>query len=273
MTLLRRRVLLSTLLASGSLLAWAPRLLGSPQVKVVREEEIPWKEILAALLVNGPDLAFRREGAEGNVVVRGQWPVVIDYELERPGFLLLEIGLEKGAPLRLRFPADGIAPAGSRRQDVVRLSGDLGDQLQAGSLSVRAYEEKSAERPVPFHLYGLGAGDRAVGSMTIVGVRFSPAEIRVRRKEEAEYGFKALRSFSRVRVQISRLAASGAPVPVWLWDVTPTPSQGEERKGSWDGRDDNHRVSKGLHTLQVTAWMGPFGDWNAAASATLVQVR
>src|SRR6185369_3751039 len=143
MTLHRHGLALTILLTAGSFLAWAPRLVGSSQVKVVREEEIPWKEILAALLMNGPDLTFRRDGAEGNVVVRGQWPVVADYELDRPGFLLLEIGLEKGAPVRLWLPADGVAPAGSRRQDVVRLSGDLGDQLQAGSLSVRAYEEKS----------------------------------------------------------------------------------------------------------------------------------
>jgi hypothetical protein len=270
MPLSRRGVLLSTLLTAGSLVLFAP---GAGSGVKIRQEEIPWKAILAALLANGPDLLFRRDGAEGNVVVRGGWPVVVDYELERPGFLILQIGLEKGEPVWLRFPEDGgVAPAGSRRQEKRLLSAGLGEELQAGNLSVRAYEAGNAEQPVPFHLYGLGAGDRAVGSMTIADVRFSPAEIRVRKKEVAELGFKALRSFSRAQAQIGRLDTSGVPVPVRRLDFAPTPSQGEEPKGTWDGRDDRGRISKGLHTLQVNAWMSAYGDWNAAAAATMVQV-
>jgi HAMP domain-containing protein len=159
--------------------------LGRSRAKVVEQD---WKQLLALLLAEGPALAFRRDGVDGDVVVRGGWPVVVDYELERPGFLLLTIAVEKGENRSYRVPADGTAPAGVRRDEVLHLSKDLGDAIQAGNLSLRAYEGMGGDRPVPFDLYGLGAGERAVGSMTIADVMFSPAEIAVKHDQKAEYG-------------------------------------------------------------------------------------
>jgi hypothetical protein len=198
---------------------------------------------------------------------------VVDYALEKPGFLLLSIAVEKGAVRSYRVPTEGTAPAGLRRQEILHLDSDLGDMIQAANLSLRAYEGQ-ADRSVPFQLYGLGAGDRAIGSMTIVDVMFSPSEIAVGRKQKAEYGFKVLRSFSQVRVQVSHLAgADDFPTRVWERLIKPTPIHDDKIHAVWDGRDLNNKVSKGLHTLQVTAWFGPFGDWSAAAPGTLVSVR
>jgi hypothetical protein len=276
MSLYRRHAARLILFGAGLLFVchWLPALqipLGRSRVKVVEQD---WKELLALLLAKGPALDFRRDGVDGNVVVRGGWPVVVDYKLEKPGFLLLTIAVEKGEAKSYRVPPDGTAPAGIRREEVLHLSQDLGDAIQAGNLSLRAYEEKGGDRPVPFDLYGLGAGDRAVGSMTIVDVVFSPTEIAVKHDQKAEYGFKVLRSFSQVRVQISRLAdPRGIPPKVWERLVKPTPGQDDKVHDFWDGRDLNGKISKGLHTLQVTAWFGPFGDWNAAAPGTLVSVH
>jgi hypothetical protein len=272
-----RRAVLLVLLAAGFLLA-CPRVppiaalpFGRSHVKVVQQN---WQLLLAGLLAEGPALAFRRDAVDGDVVVRGGWPVVVDYELEKSGFLLLSIAAEKGAARSYRVPTDGTAPAGLRQQELIHLNSDLGDAIQAGNLSLRAYEGQAGDRPVPFRLYGLGAGDKAIGSMTIVDVMFSPSEIAVGRGQKAEYGFKVLRTFSQVRVQISHLAgADDIPTRVWERLVKPTPTHDAQIQATWDGRDINNKISKGLHTLQVTAWFGPFGDWNAAAPGTLVSVR
>src|SRR3954468_7850313 len=247
------------LLLVCSQLPATPMPLGKSRAKVVEPD---WKQLLAVLLAEGPDLAFRRDGVDGDVAVRGGWPLVVDYELEKPGFLFLTIAVEKGEARSYRIPPDGTTPAGSRRQEVIHLSNDLGDAVQAGNLSLRAYEGTGGNQPVPFQLYGLGAGNRAVGSMTVVDVVFSPAEIAVKQDQKAEYGFKVLRSFSQVRVQISRLTETGGmPQKIWEKRVKPTPNQDVKVHDSWDGRDLKGKISKGLHTFQVTAWFGPFeGD-------------
>jgi len=224
----------------------------------------------------GPDLVFRRIGVDGKAVVRGGWPFVVAYELEQPGHLRLTITPKSGAATKYRIPEVGTAPAGSRQEsDKFYLSKDLGDAIQEGKLSLRAYAGEDGDQPVPFKTYGLGAGDEAVGSMTVVDVRFSPSEIDVKRGQRADYSYMVRRSFNQVRVQIDRLDDStGAPTPIFRKDVKPTPSRDQERKDFWDGRDDNNRKSKGLHRLQVTAWFGPNVEaWNTALSGTMVRVR
>jgi hypothetical protein len=228
------------------------------------------------LLWMGSDLIFRRDGVDGKAVVRGGWPFVVAYKLEQPGYLRLTITPKKGAATSYRFPEAGIAPAGSRQESVVVLSKDLGKAIQEGSLSLRAFAGEAGDQPVPFKTYGLGAGDQAVGSMTIVNVLFSPSEINVSRRQRAAYRFTVRRSFNQVQVQINRLDDStGAPTPIFRMLVHPTPSQDQQPAFSWDGRDDKkHRVSEGLHNLQVTAWFGPdIGAWNAGLSETQVRVR
>jgi hypothetical protein len=227
------------------------------------------------LLWVGSDLVFRRDGVDGKAMVRGGWPFVVAYELEQPGYLRLTITPKKGAATSYRFPEAGIAPAGSRQESVVVLSKHLGKAIQEGSLSLRAFAGEAGDQPVPFKTYGLGAGDQAVGSMTVVNVLFSPSEMNISRGQRANYSFKVRRSFNQVLVQINRLDDStGAPTPIFRTLVHPTPSQGQEPKHFWDGRDDKKQVSEGLHNLQVSAWFGPdIGAWNAALSETQVRVR
>jgi hypothetical protein len=230
--------------------------------------------VVGALLF-GPDLVFRRDGVDGKAVVRGGWPFVVAYQLEQPGHLLLTITPKRGAAKSYHFPEAGTAPAGSRQEDVIRLSKDLGDAVQEGSLSLRAYAGDNEDQPVPFKIYGLGAGDQAVGSMTVVNVRFLPSEIDVKHGQPAKYSFEVRRSFNQARVRIDRLDDStGVPTRIFSKDVKPTPSQGQISTGSWDGRDDKKHLSAGLHRLQVSAWFGPDrGDWNTALSETMVRVR
>lgn len=229
----------------------------------------------AAVLWIVPDLVFRRDGVDGKAVVRGGWPFVVAYELEQPGHLRLTITPKSGAVTSYRIPEVGIAPAGSRREDVVRLSKDLGKAIQEGNLSLRAYAGDSEGQPVPFKIYGLGAGDEAVGSMTVVNVRFLPSEIDAKHGQPAKYSFEVLRSFNQARVEIDRLDDStGAPTRIFSTDVKPTPIRGRVSTGPWDGRDDKNKKSAGLHRLQVYAWFGPDkGAWNAALSETMVRVR
>ena len=234
------------------------------------------KLAVPSVLLIGSDLAFRRDGVDGKAVVRGGWPFVVVYELEQPGYLRLTIKAKSGAATSYRIPEVGTAPAGSRQEsDKFYLSQDLGKAIQEGSLSLRAYAGEAGDQPVPFKTYGLGAGDEAVGSMTVVNVSFLPSEIDAKHGQPAKYSFEVLRSFNQARIQIDRLDDStGAPTRIFSTDVKPTPSQGKVSTGSWDGRDDKNKKSAGLHRLQVYAWFGPDkGAWNAALSETMVRVR
>ncbi|HSS77806.1 MAG TPA: hypothetical protein VLV54_13820 [Thermoanaerobaculia bacterium] len=275
-----RRVALWVLLAPCFFLACVSLSVGgSHSNKRNSDPQIRGKQALkagaAAILLLGPDLVFRRDGVDGKAVVRGGWPFVVAYELEQPGHLRLTITPKRGAAKSYSIPEVGTAPAGSRQEDVIRLSRDLGDAIQEGNLSLRAYVGEAEDQPVPFKTYGLGAGDQAVGSMTVVDVRFSPPEIDVKRGQRADYSYMVRRSFNQVRVQIDRLDDStGAPTPIFRKDVKPTPGRDQEPKDFWDGRDDKNRKSKGLHRLQVTAWFGPNVEaWNTALSGTMVRVR
>ena len=182
----------------------------------------------------------------------------------------LSITVEDGAAKPYRIPASGTAPAGIRQQEKLFLDKALGDELQAGNLSIRAY---AGDEQVPFQLYGLGAGTEAVSSMTIVNVSFSPAEVSVGHGQKAQYAFTAQRSFNKALARIYHVASAAEPLQeVWQESVNPTPREKETGRGFWDGLDAKRQVSDGLHTLAITAWYTALGSWNAALSPTRVRV-
>ncbi|HSS48274.1 MAG TPA: hypothetical protein VLX28_04950, partial [Thermoanaerobaculia bacterium] len=146
-----RRAALWAVLAPFFFLACVPPVtIGGPHSRGrVSNTRSLGKLAVAGALSIGPDLVFRRDGVDGKAVVRGGWPFVVAYELEQPGHLRLTITPKSGAATSYRIPAVGTVPAGSRQEsDKFHLSTALGNAIQEGSLSLRAYAGDNEDQPV-----------------------------------------------------------------------------------------------------------------------------
>ncbi|HEX8072814.1 MAG TPA: hypothetical protein VF546_22905 [Pyrinomonadaceae bacterium] len=215
---------------------------------------------------NGPQFlveAMRRFSVRG-LFKRG-WPVVFEYALEANSTAEVTIGREgekQGRRFRL-FPTDG-----QRREIKIPLTKELGELFdqkpQVGTLSINALKNGPEPRqPAEFVLYGLGVGDRAVGSLLIDQFQFDPSPIHPKLKEQATYRFRSLGDFDDASVEIIR--------PVFPKEgpshelVAERPIKGGLRKGqayadAWDGRDDKGKVAPGRYKFRVRVWIRLHGD-------------
>jgi hypothetical protein len=217
-------------------------------------------------------------------LVKGNWPIVIDYQLERTGLIFVEINPSNAEPFYYRL--DGTKT--ERQQVIFRLPGLFGTDLKAAVITVRALEDKTGEaKPVPFRLYGLGAGEKAVGSVAIDDVHFRPEQIRTKPKspEKANYSFRSRSDFNSVDVEVRRVALKDGVVGTVLVKnnrlnkgvkagaSVPSDEQDKPRH-TWDGKAKDGKISLGSHLVQVRGWRGlrEGGDWVVAWSEEWVQV-
>ena len=114
---------------------------------------------------------------------------MVEFELEKKGTLQLDIWIE-GAEIPNTLTFD--AKANTKRLEMGHLPEGIGE-WQAAELTVGAYD-KSGEK-IEFRLFGIGVGDRAVGSTGIYQVTFEPSVIR--NTELATWGFRSKHDFER----------------------------------------------------------------------------
>jgi hypothetical protein len=211
-------------------------------------------------------------------LVQGGWPMVVDYALGGAGKVSVEIHLEEGgAPFVQRL--DGGPGRHLSRFD---LPASLGARPRPALVLVRADEDRGGPpAPAQVQLYGLGAGPRAVGSVAIDQVDFSPQNLRRSARETASYTFFARSDFNRLAVGVLRVHGGEGVIKVSLAREYPFDGgvsrgtwfgRGERR--SWDGSDARNQPSLGAHILQVRAWASAAeaGDWVTAWSGRGVQV-
>jgi hypothetical protein len=233
--------------------------------------------IAEQLAEEGPHLpaAFSMSCAPVHGFVGAGWPVALDY---RPGpdtDVVLEIHAPAAAPHVL--PLDSTP----RRQLVqLHLPPALGETPQVALLLVRA-SRRDGSGAGGMQLYGLAVGARAVASVAIDQVNFRPGEIRVSRKQQASYSFFSRTDFNRTTVEILRVQRQGDEIRVSLARATPLQVAvnrgmwvGKEQPLTWDGFDEQRRMSSGAHLLQVRAWLNAQDehDWVAAWSPDMVLV-
>ncbi|HKH49735.1 MAG TPA: hypothetical protein VKM72_34190 [Thermoanaerobaculia bacterium] len=270
---------IDTALGEGDRVVWANLMYLVPRqrVRIVSEEPILWPT-LAMLLELGPDIKFRRNFVTGFGVVAGGWPVVVDYELEKEGFLILTVSTQGRKPQEFRLPPAGMAKPGERQDRIVKLPMDFGSEFQPGLFTLQAFAASKPEKPIDFAFYGIGAGQGAIASLAIDQVRFKPSKLRPR----AEYSFRSLRKFNKVKIFIFRNPEDpdAFPILVQQKELSCTPGVGATCSDQWDGRDDStHQVSRGLHILQINAregiaWEGTSRDpsWLSAVSPEIVEI-
>lgn len=208
------------------------------------------------LLEHGPQLVIARRWVEAEGVLRGGWPVVVEYVLPEEGILRLRIEAPDHSEIIHELPGR----AGQRKSEMRELPASLGDDLVAGRFRLEAVSGEGEE--IPFRFLALGAGRGAIASAAISDVR-----LEARGATVAEYSFRLAHQFSDAEAKFLRWPDDAGEASVFEKPheaftpprcVLPRPAC----RGQWNA------TRAGLYVLQVTAWRGDRedGDWVAAVS-------
>src|SRR5690606_5937318 len=208
-------------------------------------------------------------------LVRGGWPVVVDYVQQRPGRVLLRIAIPGAETVTYRLDKFGLG------RHVLRfdLPPFLGDRLKPAVIALTAADLDTGRETIDgFSVLGLGIGPRAVGSVAVDRLEFDPGLMRPARGETAGYAFHSRSDFDHAAVEFMQVTQSPDGVRKrYVHGQRIGPVQREHRVESaptqrWDGRDEQAQLSAGRHQLQVRVW-DEGGDWVGAWSESVVLVQ
>lgn len=204
--------------------------------------------------------------------VAGGWPVVVDYLSDGASQVSLEVHLGAGGPAYVQ----GLESGAGRHLQRFDLPRNLPDSPSPALLLVKA--RRSGEGgPGQMQLLGLGAGPRAVGSVAIDQVDFSPPALRRSARQQAAYSFYSRSDFNRLAVAVMRVLRAPGELKIeqareYRYDSGVGRGTRFGPKG-WDGSDAKDRTSLGPHLLQVRAWVSEDEkSWVTAWSFSSVQV-
>ena len=205
---------------------------------------------------------------------KGNWPVVLDYEVRKPGLYLLTVSTGDSAPFS--YLLDGSQTG--RQQIILQLPARFGPDPKPGSYSIQAMSNVPGEvAPAYLRVFGIGAGERAVGSVAIDQLHFTPPAIKAQDRQIASYGFHSHADFEKVTAEFERVGLVDGSVVTQIEDQQDikdvvrrnTSIQNQQ----WDPR--KRKAKPGQHMLQVRAWytLKGGGDWVVAWSPELVRVE
>ena len=219
---------------------------------------------------------------------KGNWPIVIDYLLEQDSLLIAVIAPEGAEPLIFRLNGKK-----GHWQNRLTLPAQLGDQPIVAEYAIRALDDTSGQiGPSHLHVHGIAAGPKAVGSIGIDRVDFSPPAINTEQGQKARYLFHSISDFKNVEVDFIRLALyNGQIIAARVGGKSVGGvAKNMEKDGDWDGKSDGGgqaaksyspelqkwlRAPQGEHLVQVRGWWGAKdgGDWVTALSDDYVTVK
>lgn len=223
-----------------------------------------------------PAVAFSMSDFSVQGIVKGKWPLVIEYELEADSTAEVTISINNG---ELKFPVRLRTTNGKTIQVTDHLPETFGQKPQLGEVSFKAFKNgPEPRRPANFFLYGLGFGDKAVGSMVVNNLKFQPPGIHPKLKEKASYGFHSLSEFDFGSADFMRVTYPDNVYhfePVARKKLNDGIEYDETVTKDWDGKNDKGKVSLGRHQFRVQVWrtLQSGGDWVSAFSKQVVQVE
>jgi hypothetical protein len=230
------------------------------------------------LLRDGPQLPAKFNASAFGIrgLLRGGWPIVVDYEQAVPGAVQLRISIPGSDIVTYRLDKFGLG----RHVLKFTLPAFLGDGLKPAVIALTAIEQQNQTETLDgFKVFGIGIGPRAVGSVAVDRLEFSPGTVSVGEGQTAGYGFHSKSTFDNAAVEFMHVTQSpdgihtsyvkGTRIPGGVRQDTWVESEAAER---WDGHDMENRVSEGRHQLQVRVW-DDGGDWVGAWSDSLVTVH
>lgn len=239
-------------------------------------------EVARRLLDDGPQMApaFNMSAFAVRGFVRGGWPVLVDFEQRSAGGSAQLRISARDLPEVFSYDLGTVCPPPRRCVVQFRLPPEVfGDQLRPAVFAALATDGGGRQTQPDFHVYALGAGPRAIGSVAIDQVSFGPPTIRVADKQRALYRFYSHSDFGHAAVEFwkverdadgNRLAFvddraidGGLRKDQWV---------GMAERREWDGSGKGARVSTGVHKVQVRAW-DRVGDWLTSWSDSTVAVE
>lgn len=200
-------------------------------------------------------------------LVHPSWPVVLDFMIDAPGAVQVDIITDKQ-----RYRTTMTNSPNRRAYAIIRLPANFGTKLQTAIYQIRSIPVAGGSTTAPvLRTYGLGAGEKAVGSVAIDQLTFQPPTIHPKANEVADYGFHAHSAFDGLRAEFIFTTLYNGRVLVQKDQeekLSPIP-EGERAKGIWKGTGKS-----GEHMLQIRAWRGleNGGDWVVAWSPDIVDV-
>jgi hypothetical protein len=187
------------------------------------------------------------------------WPVGLDFQLEGPGSLTLDIttagNVHYHQELTNHLNGRGIT---------ITYPPDL-DKLQPATFDVEAKAPDGSNNRPSVRIYGMAAGPHAVGSIAIDQLVFGPTEVKI--NQAAQYGFHSHSDFSNVCADFMYTGVKDNQIVIKQDNETPLSpvSRDERAKGSLPTKG-----TVGRHLLQIRAWRGNSGDWVVAWSPDVV---
>jgi hypothetical protein len=235
---------------------------------------------IAALLArNAPMSKLSRNGPEFSEVlqmsafsvkgfVRGSWPLVIDYDSQPGTFVELTVALDdRSAP-----PYIELLPVTSTARRILLLNTppEFGSDPKIARFSVRATVSQTNPQLAYFRVYGFGCGPRAVGSVAIDRLTFSPPLIS-KANPKATIGFHARTYFDKVNAEFIQIEMAQGCIQGKVVDdmrVKDTIRKEETVTDDWNAK----KARQGQIQFRVRGWMDlkNGGDWVSAFSPDFV---
>ena len=218
-------------------------------------------------------LGFNMSHFEVKGFVKGEWPLVIDYELEPDSIATLTISTEN-----VKQPVVINLSPTQRGEVISKLPAEFGKKPQVGVLTFEAFKTGSSGRePAGFVLHALGMGDHAVGSVVIDQLHFQPENISTQKGQKASYSFHSRAYFNRGWAEFKLLTVTNRIVHVQLVaseQLNNGIRNGDSVTREWDGKDNHHLVKPGVYQFHVRMQRGlsSGGDWVFAAAEQVVRV-
>ena len=234
-------------------------------------------EDAASLARSGPKFPakYAMSTFEMRGLVKGGAPFILDYNA-RQARVRIEIKVQDSKPFVFNLEANGHA------QKIFRLPESFGSDPQVAVISVSSMQDRPGENiPAPLEIYGMGMGEKAVGSVAIDQLKFGPPEVRIGRFGKVHYSFHSRSDFNRVVAEFAQVENRNNVIKVArvntedLGEIAKNTWVGRDTPRIWNGKGEDGEVSQGLHLLKIRAWRSSVkeGDWVVSWSPESVNIK
>lgn len=211
----------------------------------------------------------------GSFSVRGfgrdGWPVVLDFRPAPRTRTTLDVIFGKRQAIPLVVDTNGLEGRHLVRLDIPRYG--WAKKAKPANYILRS-EYLDGSGPAPVQVYGIGGGPRAVGSVAVERLSFSPGLLRT--GSFAQYDYVAKSPFQRTRAEVLKFQNDGDSIRLTrVMEASAEDVRVGRHGGRWDGTDQRSRsLSTGAHRFQVRAWFtSDDKSWVGAIAPELVSVR
>lgn len=198
--------------------------------------------------------------------VKGGWPLAIDYESIAPTYAVLTIVAPDAQTYSVLLPTDQTA----RRSVIIQLPLSLGTGLKIANFTIRSTVTDTDLGLRYFRIYGFGCGPRAVGSVAIDQLKFTPQTITAA-QSDTHFSFHTHANFDRMKAEFMQVSLVDRCLEGEIFDNKKIDRRLQENE-YWNDKWNGKKAHPGQIQFRVRGWMtaDAGGDWVSAFSPDLV---